>query len=93
MYFKCIVSLYQAIKLLTFKLYIMTFTKLEQAILNGLDTFELAFEDCDIEMLEYEIREQTGLRIDAKVLRGAISSLIKKEIVTADEGLIYRIDQ
>ena len=71
----------------------MTFTKLEQTILNGLDTFESSFVDCDIEMLEDEIIEQTGLKIDAKVLRGAISSLIKKEIVTADEGLIYRIDQ
>ena len=71
----------------------MTFTKLEQTILNGLDTFEADFIDCDIEMLEDEINEQTGLWIDAKVLRGAIASLIKKEIVTADEGLIYRIDQ
>ena len=70
----------------------MTFTKLEQTILNGLDAFEAIFTDCDIEMLEDEINEQTGLRIDAKVLRGAIASLIKKEIVTADEGLIYRID-
>ena len=70
----------------------MTFTKLEQTILNGLDTYEADSIDCDIEMLKDEIHEQTGTWINSKTLRGAIASLIKKEIVTADEGLIYRID-
>jgi len=71
----------------------MTFTKLEQTILNGLSPFEADEISCDIELLEDEIYDQTGgTRISPNTLRGAIASLVKKEILTVDEGLIYRID-
>ena len=69
----------------------INFTHLEKLVINGVKALDKCKVDCTVCRLEESIYSTSKEVVDAKVLRGAISSLVKKEKLTVDEGYISLI--
>ena len=61
-------------------------TELETLILNGIKPFPSYGMDCTVELLENEIWEQTKIDVSPKQIRGAMASLVKKDLIAVEEG-------
>ena len=66
----------------------LTLTELETLVLNGVKAFEGSGEDCTIERLTNVIYNQNDSCPSTRVLRGVLSSLVKKNVLSIYEGYI-----
>ena len=63
-------------------------TTLETLAVEGIKPFKGYGMDCTVERLEEEMWSQNGSSPSTKVLRGVLSSLIKKDVISINEGWI-----